>query len=101
MPSEPGPANSSCTDCTACSATTRPVDNAADETLLAGWPFALTAALYFLLPSVLAVGGALCGRSSQTTQLVGGVLGLGLGMAITMLVAKLRRARRESDGPPS
>lgn len=56
---------------------------------LRGWSLATAAAGFFLLPLFIAIGGALLGGPGPTGQLLGGLAGLGAGMLVARLGARL------------
>ncbi len=78
-----------------------PVAEACDEEerqaegLMEGRSFAAASAGYFLAPLSLAFVGAAAGGVSQVHQLIGAVVGLGAGMALAAVTARVRRRANE------
>jgi hypothetical protein len=56
---------------------------------LGGWRLAASAGAVFLLPLVLAGAGAMAFGSGQVRQLLGALVGLGVGLAGGVLLARL------------
>jgi hypothetical protein len=64
-----------------------------------GWRLTVSSSAAFLLPLILAAGGACLGGASGARQLVGALAGLAIGVAAGMLVVRLvagRPAGKES-----
>ena len=65
------------------------------EGLMEGRSLATASAGYFLAPLALAFAGAAAGGVSQVNQLIGAVVGLGAGMALAAMAARVGRANEE------
>jgi len=82
-------------DCSGClGATTAPGHAGTADADLSGWRLAATSFAVFCVPIALAIVGAVLWSGSAPAQLVGGVLGLGLG-AVSMGV--ITRASDSND----
>jgi len=52
----------------------------------------------FLVPVLLAIAGAVVAGRNQTAQLIGALVGLGLGMVVSIFVARWIATHRSSNG---
>ena len=87
----------SCSDCSGRSIQDGPADDDPDSLALSGGPLGLASMGLFVGPGVLAILGAMCFAESPGGQLVGAVAGLGLGMAGSVVLARLLRGANRSE----
>jgi hypothetical protein len=94
----------SCAGCGSCPTDDCPARYEDDAPRLRGPALVAAALALFLLPILLAVAGsALAGQAGDVAQLLGCLAGLGLGLAVARLFARLiyRAATRPDLIPPS
>jgi hypothetical protein len=88
MPADHQPAEAICSGCPRCPSGDHPTDEP-DSPLLYGWRLGLSAIGLFLGPVVLAIVGVLLFGDSPASQLAGAMVGLGVGLAVSVGVAKV------------
>jgi hypothetical protein len=86
-----------CAACENCPSDGCPAEHQDDVAALRGWRLGLTSFALFLLPVMLAIGGAACAGERGAAQLLGGLTGLALGICGAIATARLLgRSRIES-----
>ena len=81
--------------CAGCAADQCPEEELLHEQTLRGWRLMSVSVGFFLVPLILAVVGAACGRSNPHTQLAGAIAGLTLGTVCFAVLARLIAAKKE------
>ena len=79
----------SCVGCAGCDLRTGTTPDCQDPTALRGWRLVLASSGLFLLPLLLAAAGAAFAGKSEGAQALGGIIGLGLGLTVAAVLAKV------------
>lgn len=84
--------------CPHCAGGVCPSANDAEPSTVRGPCLVGSAIGLFLLPVLLAIGGAVAAGPNETAQLVGALVGLGIGMAGSILAARWIAPWRKNNG---